>query len=80
MGPSISIPPDDEPERDDDEGPVHQVILRSFEMSQYAITFEQYYAFVRATEREQPSDAGIGYGTRPVINVSWDDAQRSFCW
>ena len=28
----------------------------------------------------QVSDSGFGWGTRPVINVSWDDAQQYVAW
>jgi len=52
----------------------HQVTLNAFKMSKYEVTFEQYDAFCKATNREKPDDEGWGRGKRPVINVSWDDA------
>ena len=64
-----------------DEQPVHQVFIEhSFAMSKYEVTFEQYDAFAEATGREKPDDMGWGRGTRPVINVSWDDAVAFAQW
>src|SRR5262249_25132721 len=55
-----------------DEQPVHEVhIRRSFAVSQYETTFDQYDEFVKATGRQQPDDEGFGRGRRPVIRVSW---------
>ena len=59
--------------------PVHKVtISRSFKMSKYLVTFEQYDKFCEETNREKPSDEGWGRGSRPVINVSWLEAD-AFC-
>ena len=64
-----------------DEQPVHPVsIARGFAIGKYEITFEQYDAFAQATGREKPDDMGWGRGTRPVINVSWDDATAFAQW
>ena len=65
--------------RGDDETP-HRVTLSGFKMSQYEVTFEQYDAFCAATGRSKPGDAGWGRGKRPVINVSWDDADAFARW
>jgi len=58
----------------------HQVSLTSFKMSKYEVTFAQYDVFCEATGRTKPSDAGWGRGNRPVINVSWDDANAFAQW
>lgn len=58
----------------------HKVTLKSFKMSKYEITFEQYDAFCEAVGREKPKDEGWGRGKRPVINVSWDDANEFAKW
>ena len=60
--------------------PVHEVGIRSFEMSKYEVTFEEYDAFTDATGHEQADDAGWGRGRRPVINVSWQDAVAYTRW
>jgi sulfatase modifying factor 1 len=58
----------------------HQVTLSSFKMSKNEITFAQYDVFCEKTGREKPSDNGYGRGTRPLINVSWDDATAFANW
>lgn len=45
------------------------------------VTFAQYDACVAAGGCSgRPSDNGWGRGSRPVINVSWDDAQKYVTW
>jgi formylglycine-generating enzyme required for sulfatase activity len=67
--------------RSDDERPQHEVhIARPFALGVYAVTFDEYDVFYRETGRNQPSDAGWGRGNRPVINVSWHDAQAYCDW
>ena len=61
-----------------DERPVHTVYLSAYKISKYEVTFEQYDAFCDDTGRSRPDDEGWGRGSRPVINVSWNDA-KVFC-
>ncbi|MCH9699386.1 MAG: formylglycine-generating enzyme family protein [Gammaproteobacteria bacterium] len=70
-----------------DEQPVHTVkIPYDFYLSQTEITFAQYDAYVKASLRnssnppQKPDDEGWGRGNRPVINVSWNDAQGYVNW
>jgi formylglycine-generating enzyme required for sulfatase activity len=72
--------PEGEDGRYDDEGPQHDVSVGAFALSRDAVTFAEYDAFCDATGRERPSDAGWGRGSRPVINVSWEDAQAYLSW
>ena len=58
----------------DHEMPVHEVSIRSFELSKYEVTFEEYNRFAAATGRKRAWVGGWGHVRRPVINVSWDDA------
>jgi formylglycine-generating enzyme required for sulfatase activity len=44
------------------------------------VTFEEYDRFARATGRRLPHDETWGRGKRPVINVSWHDAQAYAEW
>ncbi len=45
------------------------------------VTFNEWNACVVASGcSAKPSDNGWGGGTRPVINVSWDDAQKYVTW
>jgi formylglycine-generating enzyme required for sulfatase activity len=73
--------PEHEKEREASEGPPHGVrIGQPFALGRYAVTFEEYDRFCEETGREKPGDQGWGRGRRPVINVSWDDAQAYCAW
>jgi formylglycine-generating enzyme required for sulfatase activity len=66
---------------DDNERPVHQVIIeQSFALARHEVTFDEYDRFASATDRPLPDDAGWGRGSRPVINVSWQDANAYTRW
>jgi len=61
-----------------DERPQHEVTFkRGFRLGKYEVTFEQYCA---STKRACPDDYGWGRGEQPVINVSWEDADRYIDW
>jgi formylglycine-generating enzyme required for sulfatase activity len=62
------------------EGPAHTVTVAPFEMSKFCITFDQYDACTMDGVCPQADDAGWGRGDRPVINVSWDDANAYCRW
>jgi len=74
--------PASEPGRGTDEGPQHFVTIGyRFEVSKYPITFEEWDACVSDGGcNNRPADQGWGRGARPVINVSWDDAQSYVRW
>jgi formylglycine-generating enzyme required for sulfatase activity/CRP-like cAMP-binding protein/chromosome segregation ATPase len=63
-----------------EERPRHRVKLSRFAISKHEVTFAQYDRFVQATGRARPADEGWGRGTRPVINVSWQDAVAYCQW
>ena len=68
---------------DDDELPVHEVTIpEAFAVSVYEVTFAQWDACVLGggCGGYRPDDYGWGRGTRPVMNVSWDDAQEYVGW
>jgi formylglycine-generating enzyme len=58
----------------------HQVTVKSFKMGKNEVTFEEYDAFCTATRRRKPDDDGWGRGTRPVMNVTWEDAKAFADW
>lgn len=58
----------------------HEVFLDDFEISKTQITFEQYDIFCKKTGRARSDNSGWGRGSRPVINVSWDDANAFAQW
>lgn len=64
----------------DDEGPAHEVEVGGFLIGATEVTFEEYDRFVRATGGRFPSDFGWGRGRRPVVDVSWAEAQAYAVW
>ena len=62
------------------ERPAFRGDIADFYLGRFEVTFEQYDRFCEATGRQKPADEGWGRGTRPVINVSWDDAQAYAEW
>ena len=60
--------------------PVLTVLVPPFALSKHEVTFEEYERFARDTDRDRPDDEGWGRGRRPVINVSWHDAQAYAAW
>ena len=65
-----------------DERPVHEVTIDyPFATSKYEVTFAEWDACVAGGGcTHQPYDMGWGRGARPVIDVSWDDAQEYVRW
>ena len=63
------------------EGPQHKVVLaKPFAVSKFDVTFDEWEACVLVGGCPQVSDSGFGRGARPVINVSWDEAQQYVAW
>ena len=63
------------------ERPHHKVVTaRKFALGRYTVTFEEYDAYCEAVGIALPDDEDWGRGRMPVINVSWDDAQKYFVW
>ena len=75
--------PSHEDGRDDDEGPVHRVtIAEPFAVGVREVTFAEWNACASSggCGGYRPDDEGWGRGNRPVINVSWKDAQAYVDW
>jgi len=72
--------PQQEAGRYGDEGPQRSVKIAPFALGRTEVTFDEYDAYAKATGRELPKDEGWGRGQRPVINISWDDAQAYAAW
>ena len=65
------------------EGPIRRVtVAKPFAVGVHEVTFEEWDACVAAggCGGYRPDDEGWGRGRRPVINVSWEDAQRFVAW
>ena len=71
-----------EPVREADEGPRHRLRLpRAFAAGVYEVMFAEWDACLRAGGCDwYPPDKDWGRGRRPVINVSWEDAQQYLAW
>jgi formylglycine-generating enzyme required for sulfatase activity len=73
----------DEPGRGPDEGPQQTIdIGEPFAVSRSEVTFEEWFACVAegGCNAYRPGDYDWGTGTRPVINVSWQDAKAYVAW
>jgi formylglycine-generating enzyme required for sulfatase activity len=63
------------------EKPVHPVrIERAFALGRTEVTLEDYGQFIQASGRIAANDKGWGCVQRPVIYVSWDDANAYANW
>jgi formylglycine-generating enzyme required for sulfatase activity len=74
--------PTSEEDRERDEGPQRRVSLNTpLAVGRFEVTFAEWDACHAAGGcRHRPSDHGWGRGNRPVINVTWDDAQEYVRW
>ena len=78
----MGSPPSEEGRRDS-EGPVHRVaFVVPFAVGVFEVTFAEWDACVSAggCRGYRPDDEGWGRGSRPVVNVSWHDAQSYVEW
>lgn len=71
---------------DINETPWHKVTENSFKICRYEITEAQYFAFCDSTGWPRPEEPYWGWGSttdslnRPIVNVSWYDAQAFAKW
>ena len=64
-----------------DEKPTHKVTFTyDFHIGKYEVTFDEYDAFCEATGKSSADYENWGKGSRPVINVSWNDAIAYCNW
>ncbi|MEM9005499.1 MAG: SAV_2336 N-terminal domain-related protein [Cyanobacteria bacterium P01_F01_bin.86] len=73
--------PDNEPGRDDDESPQHEVKVPGFFMGRYPVTQAQWRAVVslsKVARDLEPDPSSFKGDNKPVEKVSWLDAQE-FC-
>jgi formylglycine-generating enzyme required for sulfatase activity len=75
--------PESEEGRSPDEGPQHKVsIPEPFAVGRFEVTFDEWEACAAdgGCAGHEPPDEGWGRGRRPVIHVSWDNAQAYVAW
>ena len=74
--------PESEPHSRADERPQREVSIPAFAASAQEVTFAEWHACVGAggCGGYSPDDEGWGRDNRPVVNVSWDDAQSYVDW
>jgi formylglycine-generating enzyme required for sulfatase activity len=75
--------PASEAGRANDESPQHRVAIpRALAVGKYEVTFAEWDACVSdgGCGGYRPPDNGWGRDNRPVIHVSWDDAQAYVAW
>ena len=65
---------------DDERELANEVEVSEFTMGRYAVTFEQYDRFAKATSRKVPGACGWGRKNRPIMKVSWFDAMAYSKW
>lgn len=63
-----------------EEQPVHAVTIRPFAIGRFDVTFEEYDRFAIASGRTWLSDYGWGRRNRPLVNVSWEEAEEYAKW
>ena len=64
-----------------EEKPQHGVNIEyNFALGQFPVTFADYDLYAKAEEKDLANDRGWGRKNRPVINVSWEDAQGYCRW
>lgn len=72
--------PPEQPGHRDDEQLIEVRIDDGFALAKYETSFAEYDRFASATGRPLPADQDWPRGNRPVLNVSWDDAQAYAAW
>src|SRR4051794_30022380 len=67
----------------DNERPVHQVWVDSFQMATFQVTNAEYAVFLEATQSPPPpswNDLNFNHPEQPVVAVSWFDAVKYCEW
>ena len=71
------------PHRDglaEEERPQRKVHIPAFAIARYELTFDEWDVCVQFGDCPQRNSPRWGKGQRPVMNISWDEAQRYISW
>jgi formylglycine-generating enzyme required for sulfatase activity len=71
--------PETEKNRETDEVQ-HKVTLSDYKISKTEVTFDMYDAYCDSVGLQKPDDNGWGRGNRPVINITWREANNFAVW
>ena len=75
----MGSPETDEDARDNERPQREVTIARPFAVSRFEVTFAEWNTCVDAGGCvHRPNDAGCGQGSRPVMNVSWEDITEQY--
>jgi len=55
-------------------------IAERFAIGRYPVTCDEYLSFMKAAGGETPDNKTSATGNYPVVNVSWNDAQKYIAW
>jgi formylglycine-generating enzyme required for sulfatase activity len=73
--------PETEAGRLADEGPQREVtIAKRFAVSKFEVTWDDWDACVKYGDCPNVPDSTWGHGTRPVINVTWEQVKQYVAW
>ena len=61
-------------------GGTRKISVNGYWIGKYEVTFDEFDRFVAETNRRKPDDEGWGRERRPVINVSWEEANEYAEW
>jgi formylglycine-generating enzyme required for sulfatase activity len=78
----MGSPPTD-PDAAADEKPQHDAKLPAYAIGKFDVTFDEWAACAKdggCTGNPEPNDFNAGRGRRPVIGISWNDAQEYVRW
>ncbi|BBM85670.1 bifunctional serine/threonine-protein kinase/formylglycine-generating enzyme family protein [Candidatus Uabimicrobium amorphum] len=64
----------------ENEMPVQQVYLDSFYVDKYEVSQKQYRNFCKATKRKCPPQPKWSSPDHPIVNISWQEAQKYARW
>jgi len=64
----------------EDFNPAHSVEIAPFLIGVHEVTYQDYDRFAQATGQPLPDDFGWGRGARPVVGVSWQEANAYTAW